>query len=377
MRFCIPITEKTLKKATVGSIRRQPTQCIRKTGVALLVASGCLFQSASADIGTVDSAARLMTYFYSVDEIANHCRVNAPSAAPGLEDAYELWRSVNIGKVQQIQRRLQQVLAADLGVSPASADASDELQANLRETRNTTARLLRRNLERLTDVQLRDQCARLAQNLSTNASLIDRHLAGDWNVLFVARPASPADAIGTWSTAADCGGERWTLRADGQEALSEIDPAAGEDTPYGYRGEWSVVDGLYRSVGVEHSGARLRLIGNLQATVDGRELRLTITRQGVRQPGEDESTLSDPGDIYTVAYQRCSAETAHPHPAWDVPAAAPTIALPEAGITESIGASDDANDTTPNEPIADAQPDSGRGEPADRRNDLPRRGPRR
>ena len=273
---------------------------------ALLTALPVPLQAGSA---VADAAGRVMAYFYAMEELAAFCQAVLPTAAPGLGVSFAGWQARNAPELERVQERFAIELAADMGLPVVSPEVQRELRGNLRATRNATAEFQRDAIRNSGEARARESCVELDTALATRESDIDKRNPDDWVILFARAPANPADVIGDWSTSyARCGGEVWTLHADGREQLSVLDPQGS----YGYVGNWSLADGLYRSQGVDDRGASVKQLGTIETDPGGTLLTVTISQQSQTLEGETQ-TLVTPERAVTVQYFRCddAAQPAH------------------------------------------------------------------
>lgn len=331
----------------------------RSALAGVLLAAGLAMPAAPAHAGSAvaEAAGRVLAYYYSMEELASFCQAVLPSAAPSLGVSFAQWQARNEPRVQRVHERFAVELAKDLDQPVESPAVQRELRDNLRTTRNATAEFQRNALERGGSAAARDTCGELDVALETYLSDIDLRNPDDWAVLFSAAPANPGEVVGHWSTGAGCRGEVWTLHADGHEQLTAI----ADGSVYAYRGLWTLAEGLYSSKGEEHTGARVRQIGNLMIDPGGTRLTLTLTEQTVTSGGQPRALVSSEQPV-TVHYQRCDDAAAPSH--YDFDAAAKDPAHAQAERSQPEPASPPAGRTAP---------------PDDRPADDPglRRGPRR
>ena len=246
------------------------------------------------------SIGELLAYYFSIEEYASVCRVHARSAAPGVEGAFETWDARNRALVDELQNRFARLVADDLKLESLDPVVQNEVERNWRATRNAAAAFQRQQLASLETGQLRGACQRLNESLLTAASDVDQSNQQAWETVFFRVPATESTILGTWATEEDCVGELWTVRADGSDQVS----LQSETVTYGYKGRWSLARGLFRSTGVENSGAKVTLVGNTILDRTGRLLTLEVTHQTVQPPGESlQTTPAD--ELYTVTYERC------------------------------------------------------------------------
>ena len=296
-----------------------------------------------ANSAVADAAGRVLAYYYSMEELAAFCQAVLPTAAPGIGVSFANWQARNESLVEQVQERFAVELAADMGLPVVSPDVQRELRDNLRATRNATAEFQRDAIRAGGDVRARESCVELDAALGTHAADVDLRNPDDWVILFARSSANPADVVGNWSTSPfACSGEVWTLHADGREQLSVLDPQGA----YGYVGNWTLADGLYRSQGTDDRGARVRQLGTIETDPGGTVLTVTISEQTQTIDGERQ-TLVTPDQAVMVQYLRCgdAAQPAH----YDFSASA----RPQRGATDSAttraneGDADETGQTTP------------------------------
>lgn len=287
-----------------NTLLAKPTRALLTAAVMLVAGNPVHATSAVAD-----AAGRVLAYYYSMEELASYCQAVLPSAAPGLGVSFAGWQARNESAVERVQERFAVELADDLNQPVVSPDVQRELRDNLRATRNATAEFQRDAIRKSGDARAREACVELDLALGTHAADIDLRNPDDWATLFSRAPANPVDVIGHWATrATSCVGEVWTLHADGREQLSVLDA----DNAYGYVGNWSLADGLYRSQGTDDRGAEVKQLGTIETDPGGTVLIVTISQQTQTVDGQRQ-TLVTPEQAVTVQYQRCddAAQPAH------------------------------------------------------------------
>lgn len=258
------------------------------------------------------SVGELLAYYFSIEEFASVCRVHARSAAPGVEGAFETWDERNRQLVDELQGRFARLVAEDLKLDSLDPLVQNEVERNWRATRNAASLYQRQQLAAMETGQLHNACRRLNESLLVAASDVDQANQKAWETVFFRVPATETSILGTWATEEDCGGERWTVRADGTDQVS----LQTGDITYGYKGHWSLARGLFRSSGVENSGAKVTMVGNTILDRTGRLLTLEVTHQTVQPQGEGLQTTA-PEDLYTVTYERCPQGTRITHLQFD------------------------------------------------------------
>lgn len=270
----------------------------------LLLCSILLLTLSSAPARANDSVAasvgEMLAYYYSVEEFANFCQTHAGSAAPGLPGAFENWQARNRLLVGKLEERFALEVASDMDADVMDTRVQNEVERNWRATRNAASRYQRGQLMEMEGGRLRDACAGLNNALLQVGSDLDQHNAEAWETVFFRVPATRRAMTGLWSTEPRCRGEIWSIRGDGTEQVTLV----ADDLQYGYKGEWTLADGLFRSEGVENDGTRVTMIGNAVTDASAELLTLELTHQTVTPP-DGPAQKTSPDDLYTVTYQRC------------------------------------------------------------------------
>lgn len=263
---------------------------------------------ARANEAVAAAVGEMLAYYYSVEEFATFCQTHASSAAPGLPGAFENWQARNRVLVGELEGRFAREVAADMDADVNDTRVRNEVERNWRATRNAAARYQRAQLVDMESGRLRDACQRLNATLLNAGADLDQHNRRAWETVFFRVPATRTAITGLWSTEGQCRGEIWSIRADGTDQVTLV----ADDLRYGYKGEWTLAEGLFRSRGVENDGSELTMIGNAFTDASANLLTLELTHQTVSAPGEP-ARETPPEDLYTVTYRRCPAGSSVVH----------------------------------------------------------------